>query len=218
MHHIGVFGTESLRIAHLLAGAQLPCTSVTTRELASAGTRPQVLVVSKQTALEAKLEVTELRERSFGGKIIALLYEVPSEEDLIELYLTGVDNCVAGSDSNDLLYAVVFAAAAERKPDRVTELSAANVTLRTLSHIVTVGDTSVNLGPTGFDVLYLFLKQVGITLSREEILAQVRPHSEVDVRMIDAIVSRVRRKLDAAGANGLKFVTVRNVGYRLDVA
>ena len=195
----------------------MPCKSVTTRELSDAGTRPQVLVISKQTALEAKLEVAELRARCFEGKIIALLYEAPSEEDLIELYRIGIDNCIAGSDSNDLLYAVVHAAAMERQSNQMDELVAGNVTLKARSRTVTVSDVAVNLGPTGFDVLHLFLNRAGIAISREQILAYIRPHGAIDVRMIDAVVSRVRRKLEVAGVSGLKITSLRSVGYRLDV-
>jgi len=75
----------------------------------------------------------------------------------------------------------------------------------------------IELTGAEFDLLKTFLERPGRVLSRDQLLDLTRGR-EGDVldRSIDVLVSRLRRKLNNAGASHL-FKTVRNGGYQLAV-
>jgi DNA-binding response OmpR family regulator len=67
-----------------------------------------------------------------------------------------------------------------------------------------------------FDLLTCFVTQPRRVLSRDQILDRLRGRGvEPFDRSVDMLVSRLRRKLDLAGANQSLISTVRNSGYLL---
>lgn len=84
-----------------------------------------------------------------------------------------------------------------------------------LTRSVTAPDgESIPLTGAEFDLLLLFLERPGRVLSRDQLLDLTRGGTEVLDRSIDVLISRVRRKLSAGGAEHI-FKTVRNGGYQL---
>jgi two-component system, OmpR family, response regulator len=72
----------------------------------------------------------------------------------------------------------------------------------------------VELTETEFRVLELFLKHPGRVLSRDEIMQMLRGHDWAPLdRMIDGHVARLRRKIEASGAELRIIKSVRGVGY-----
>ena len=79
---------------------------------------------------------------------------------------------------------------------------------------VLAGNQPVQLGPTEFRLLSLFMSNPERALSRTQILERVwRRNTCVDERTVDAHVRRLRRALQDTGHDGL-IQTVRGVGYR----
>jgi DNA-binding response OmpR family regulator len=83
--------------------------------------------------------------------------------------------------------------------------------------LVLVGDGKQRLSRTEFDLLRLLAERPGEVFERAGILGEIWGSSRYDPNIVDQYVSYVRRKLDAGGS-ALKIVTVRGVGFRLDVA
>ncbi len=83
--------------------------------------------------------------------------------------------------------------------------------------LVDAKGNAVELTGAEFDLLRIFLDRPGRVLSRDQLLdlAHGRDGDVLD-RSIDVLISRLRRKMDNAGATRL-FKTVRNGGYQLVV-
>jgi DNA-binding response OmpR family regulator len=72
----------------------------------------------------------------------------------------------------------------------------------------------VFLQPREFELLAYLVKEAGVVLRREQILAAVWRHDFVGERTVDVHIRRLRAKLEAAGAAGL-IHTMHGVGYSL---
>jgi two-component system torCAD operon response regulator TorR len=68
-----------------------------------------------------------------------------------------------------------------------------------------------------FDLLAALLRAEGEVMTRDRLSAVLSGKAEGDVRSVDALVSRIRRKLAAAGVGDL-IATVPGVGYRAEGA
>jgi DNA-binding response OmpR family regulator len=81
---------------------------------------------------------------------------------------------------------------------------------------VTVGGREVELTSYEFDLLYLLASHPGIVFSREAVLARVwKGEAFVTERSVDALVKRLRRKIEADPANPAYVLTVWGTGYKL---
>lgn len=95
-------------------------------------------------------------------------------------------------------------------------LSYGGVVLDGGSHRVTRDNKPVHLGPTEFRMLRHLLENPGRVFSREQLLDAVWGHDVyVELRTVDVHIRRLRKALNADGANDL-IRTVRSAGYALD--
>ena len=89
----------------------------------------------------------------------------------------------------------------------------ASIVLRLRSHEAFVGTEPVRLTPKEFALLQTLLERRGEVLSSDEISSEIWGYETFGSRnFVEAHVSRLRRKLAAAGAPGV-VETVRGVGY-----
>jgi DNA-binding response OmpR family regulator len=80
---------------------------------------------------------------------------------------------------------------------------------------VTVGGREAGLTSYEFDLLYLLASHPGIVFSREAVLARVwKGEAFVTERSVDALVKRLRRKIEADPANPIYVLTVWGTGYK----
>jgi len=95
-----------------------------------------------------------------------------------------------------------------------TVLSFDNITLDLVRHVCTADGAEVELTYKEYELLRLFLSNVGIVLSRETIMNAVWDTEFAgESRTIDMHIKTLRKKLGAAGSH---IITVRNVGYKCD--
>lgn len=94
-----------------------------------------------------------------------------------------------------------------------------NLRLHMKRREVRVDDRPVTLTATELRILETLLQRRGEVLSRAELtgIAVGRPLEAYD-RSIDTLVSKLRRKLAAAGARGAEIRSLRGHGYVLDVS
>jgi two-component system, OmpR family, alkaline phosphatase synthesis response regulator PhoP len=87
------------------------------------------------------------------------------------------------------------------------------------AHVVTRGGEVVSLTPLEFDVLRVLVKRRGTVVSRQELLREVWGHQADDIvtRTIDTHVGELRKKLEKDPAQPKHILTVRKIGYRLQV-
>jgi DNA-binding response OmpR family regulator len=103
------------------------------------------------------------------------------------------------------------AAAAEESVRRLAELEVDEE-----SREVRVDGAVVDLTRTEFDLLAALASRPGRVLQRETLLREVwQTDWEGNLRLVEAHMSNLRRKLVAAGLSSPEIRTVRGVGYRL---
>ncbi len=96
-------------------------------------------------------------------------------------------------------------------------VTAGALTLDSAALRVTAGGRTLSMSPKEFAVLRLLAQHAGMALSRREILEKVwRTTENIDKNIVEQYVSYLRRKLDPA-ETGVQIVTVRGVGYLLEV-
>lgn len=96
-----------------------------------------------------------------------------------------------------------------------TQLTAGNLVIDTNSRAVTVGGQSLVLPPKEMNALTLMVRRAGRVISREaldESLGDLQ--REVTPNATEAIISRLRRRLEVAGAT-VQIITARGIGYLL---
>ncbi|MBE3520191.1 MAG: response regulator transcription factor [Firmicutes bacterium] len=99
---------------------------------------------------------------------------------------------------------------------RSNELCVGDVRLLVDEHRVLVGTREVDLTPKEYDLLHMLMKKPNRAYTRQELLDGIWGIDHVaDLRAVDDLVKRLRRKLAEAGAT-VKIVTVWGVGYRLE--
>jgi two-component system OmpR family response regulator len=97
---------------------------------------------------------------------------------------------------------------------RVDELVVADLVLNEDTHVVTRGDTVVDLSPTEFNLLRYLLENHGRVMSRSQILDHVWDYDfDGESTVVETFISSLRRKLNAHGPPLIH--TVRGVGYRI---
>lgn len=94
-------------------------------------------------------------------------------------------------------------------------LSSGNLKIDLSRHLVTYGDSIIELTKKEFDLLEYLVKNKGIVLTRESILEKVWGYDYMgDTNLVDVYIRYLRSKLDESYDK--KFIhTVRGVGYLL---
>ena len=76
---------------------------------------------------------------------------------------------------------------------------------------------SLQLNPKEFDLLVALMQNRGQTLTREQLLQKVwKYNSEGFSRTVDVHVGRLRRKIERRPDPGVRIITMRGYGYRLE--
>ena len=156
---------------------------------------------------------------------VLMLTARAEEVDLLIGLAVGADGYMAKPFSPRELVARVQAmvrrprtpAPAEPEQDTVRRLAELEVDEETRE--VRVDGAVVDLTRTEFDLLFALASRPGRVLQRETLLREVwQTDWEGNLRLVEAHMSNLRRKLVAAGLNSPEIRTVRGVGYRLVAA
>lgn len=87
------------------------------------------------------------------------------------------------------------------------------------AHLVTRAGEVVAVTPLEFEVLRVLVKRRGTVVSRQELLRQVWGHQADDIvtRTVDTHIGELRKKLENDPARPRHILTVRKIGYRLQI-
>jgi DNA-binding response OmpR family regulator len=138
------------------------------------------------------------------------------EYDQIKGFHSGADDYVTKPFSPSLLLARVEAVLKRVGKGASKEVSSGGLSLNTLTRIATSDDRQLDLTPREFELLYYFILNKGVALTREQILDAVWGYSfEGDLRTVDTHVKQLRTKL--RGSRAACITTVYRVGYRFEI-
>jgi DNA-binding response OmpR family regulator len=129
-------------------------------------------------------------------------------KDILELLEGSTDRC---EDIANVLETLLIRSGAEDK------LVAGHLVLDTGRHEVTVDHKPVPLSGKEFELLHLLLRHQGKVVRRERLLHEVWGEDYFgDTRTLDTHVGWLRKKVEDKG--GIRLVSVRGIGYRLDLS
>jgi uncharacterized protein Yka (UPF0111/DUF47 family) len=144
-------------------------------------------------------------EELFAGR--ASPKELLKWKDVFELLESATDRC---EDIANVLETVVVAAGAENR------LTAGRLMMDVDRHEVTIDGAAVPLSSKEFALLHLLLRHQDKVVRRERLLNEVWGEDYFgDTRTLDTHVGWLRKKIEGRG--GVALVSVRGVGYRLDL-
>ncbi|WP_028236083.1 response regulator transcription factor [Pseudobutyrivibrio sp. MD2005] len=157
----------------------------------------------------------EIRETS---SIPVLMLTAKGEEnDVLNGFELGADEYINKPFSPKILMARVNAVLRRSTDDSIGKkvVEAGGIQLDVDAHVATNDGNPVELSVKEFELLYYFINNEGIALSREKILNHVWDYDYFgDARTIDTHVKRLRSKLDDKG-NYIK--TIWGMGYKFEV-
>ena len=157
----------------------------------------------------------EIRETS---SIPVLMLTAKGEEnDVLNGFELGADEYINKPFSPKILMARVNAVLRRSTDEALGKkvVEAGGIQLDVDAHVATNDGTPVELSVKEFELLYYFINNEGIALSREKILNHVWDYDYFgDARTIDTHVKKLRSKLDDKG-NYIK--TIWGMGYKFEV-
>ena len=147
---------------------------------------------------------------------ILMLTARSSLEDRIQGLNAGADYYLTKPfDTRELMACIN--ALLRRQGNQVDELTYGNTALDLSSGMLICGEQSVRLSSREFDVMRFLLQSGQRNLSKEVILARVWGYdSEAVDNHVEVYVGFLRKKLAAIGSD-VKIVSIRRMGYHLEV-
>jgi two-component system, OmpR family, alkaline phosphatase synthesis response regulator PhoP len=147
--------------------------------------------------------------------LVIMLTAKAEEEDLIEAFEAGVDDYLSKPFSSRELLVRLKTHLNRLNTKGSDSLILGDLTLHPIRRDVTLNDEPIYLTKVEFDLLqYLILERPNV-LSRDQILNELWGFEyDGDTRIVDVHVSKLRSKLKASN---LEIVSLRGVGYRIEV-
>ena len=136
----------------------------------------------------------------------------------VELLNSGADDYVVKPFSSDELIARISSVLRRPAVAQPAVLVIGDITIDTVSHRVTIGDTEIILTLKEYSLLECFLRRPGEVFTREELSSQVWDFNALTLsNVLDVHMKNLRKKLQV-GSNTARFETLRGVGYRLTLS
>jgi len=179
--------------------------------------RPDLMLVDWMLPDMSGLELTRLMKRDKETREIPVIMLTARalEQDKVTGLESGADDYITKPFSARELVARINAVL-RRAPgaDSGETLTVDGLTIDQASHRVSVGERTVNLGPTEYRLLQFFVTHADRVFSRAQLLDRVwGGNVYVEERTIDVHIRRLRKALEDFGYD--RFVqTVRGSGYR----
>ena len=161
----------------------------------------------------------QLRLRS-NVPVIMLTAKDGEIDKVVGLEIGADDYVTKPYSSRELLARIRAVLRRAAEPDDLlpSTLEAGAVRMDVERHVVTVGGNHVSLPLKEFELLELLLRNTGRVLTRMQLIDRVWGSDYVgDTKTLDVHVKRLRAKIEPDPANPAMLVTVRGLGYKLDV-
>lgn len=169
------------------------------------------LMLPKKNGLQVAAEL-----RREGRPVpILMLTARDATEDVVRGLDAGADDYLPKPFKFEELLARLRALVRRGGSQRLERLSAGSLELDRLKHQAYAGGKPLDLTPREFQLLEHFMMNADNVVRRTELLEKVWDmHFDPESNVVDVHVGNLRRKLKAAGQDGM-VQTVRGVGFRL---
>lgn len=154
-----------------------------------------------------------VKEIKKNNDIPVIMLSARGEEyDKLSGFDLGIDDYVTKPFSPKELMARIKAVTKRLVVD--DKITVGNISINKLTREVTIDKELVDLTHTQFELLFLFLTNLNIALSRETIISNIWGYDyESDDRTVDAHIKYLRGKLGKYRSN---IKTIRKVGYKFE--
>lgn len=143
---------------------------------------------------------------------IIMLSARSSEEDKLLGFDIGIDDYITKPFSPKELMARIKAVTKRNNKEDIIKVD--NIIMNNKTREVIINNQNIELTHTQYELLYLFLTNLNIVLSREDIINKIFGYEyEASDRTIDAHIKLLRSKLDNYKDN---IKTIRKVGYKFE--
>ncbi len=159
--------------------------------------------------------VLETLREGDSGVYVLIVTARGDVDNRVRALNAGADDYIVKPFSDEELVARIRAVARRSRQMREAVLAAGNVRLDTASLTLTIADHIAPITPRELTVLSALLEQQGKVMPREKLERAVYSvDSDVTGNAVEAVVSRLRRRLGAAGAT-VDITAMRGIGYIL---
>lgn len=180
--------------------------------------RPDLVILDLMLPEMDGWDVCRALRKESDVPVIMLTARVEESDKLIGLEL-GADDYVTKPFSPRELVARVRSVLrrVQGMPPEPERISRAHITVDTTRHAVTVGDESIDLTPTEFDLLATLMGDPGRAYTRSQLLEQTQGYAyDGYERTIDVHIKNLRQKIEADPGNPRHIKTVYGVGYKFE--
>ncbi|MFD0943205.1 response regulator transcription factor [Savagea faecisuis] len=156
-----------------------------------------------------------LRHEKKSDATVIMLSAKAQTDDRIEGLDIGADNYVTKPFEPSEIVAYVKAGI-RRSGSTCKKIASDELVLHPNRREVILRGKEVQLTKHEFDLLYCFMKNPQIVMTREQLIEQMYPYDERDVldRTIDAHIKKLREKIEDIPSQPKRIVTVRGMGYK----
>ena len=180
---------------------------------------PDLAIIDWMLPDGSGLELTRWIKRRPETRDVAIIMVTArsQEEDKIAGLSSGADDYVTKPFSSRELLARINAVLRRSQSAQEDPIEQGRLTLNPVSHRVHTDRGPVNLGPTEFRLLRLFMERPDRVFSRSQLLDRVwGPAVFVEDRTVDVHIRRLRKALEAHEVDHY-IQTVRGAGYRFSL-
>lgn len=180
---------------------------------------PEIMLVDWMLpGMEGPELVRRIRKDDLTRNIPVIMLTARGEEtDKLRGFDTGVDDYVTKPFSPKELLARMKALLRRSGNDEEGVIQIRDLLLDAQAHRLSIGNDSIQVGPTEFKLLEFFMKHQDRVYSREQLLDLVWGRNVyVEERTVDVHILRLRKLLAPFGYDKL-VQTVRGAGYRFSV-
>jgi DNA-binding response OmpR family regulator len=180
--------------------------------------QPDLIILDLMLPLLDGLEVCRILRRERDVPIIMLTARDAEIDRVVGLELGADDYVVKPFSVRELIARVKNVLRRTTPPPDapLPVIQVGDLTLDTSRHEARLADHLLPLTSLEFDLLHTLARHAGQVLVRTQLLDQVWGYDyHGDLRVVDAVVKRLRHKLRQADPQTELIVTVRGVGYKL---
>lgn len=182
--------------------------------------QPDLIVLDLMLPKLDGIEVCRALRRGRDVPIIMLTARDEEIDRVLGLELGADDYVVKPFSVRELLARVknVLRRASAPPPAGTPDVTrAGDLIVDAARHTARFRDVLLDLTALEFNLLDALARHAGMVLSREQLIQQVWGYDYYDdLRIVDAVVKRLRAKLHRASPDADVIVTIRGVGYKLD--